>query len=191
MPQSANHQRNNAYYYNANGSTSPALPNPVLSVADCQAWGAANGLNVVGIEYIGECYGCYNCNYAVDGAVSPNCTAPPGSLGCSYNIKIYTLSSPQTRGLALGNSSTTDAPASTAGSSLASTPVSSTPQSLWIAVATVGAATVAAAAAIGARVYRRRRAARAGGGDAAGGKAAPTKIPITELPSRLTVAEDA
>ena len=89
MPQSANQQRNNAYYYNANGSTSPALPNPAPSVAACQAWGAANGLNVVGLEYGGECYGCAGCNYAVDGPVSPNCTAP---LGCAYSLQVYTLS---------------------------------------------------------------------------------------------------
>ena len=89
MPQSANKQRNNAYFYNANGSTSPALPNPVLSVADCQAWGAANGLNVIGLEYGGECYGCAGCNYAVDGAVSPNCNV---TLGCAYSLQIYNLS---------------------------------------------------------------------------------------------------
>ena len=88
MPQSANKQRNNAYYYNANGSTSPALPYPA-NVSSCQAWGAANGLNVIGLEYGGECYGCAGCNYAVDGAVSPNCSV---SLGCAYNLQIYTLS---------------------------------------------------------------------------------------------------
>ena len=94
MPQSANQQRNNAYYYNANGSTSPALPNPAPSAAACQAWGAANGLNVVGLEYIGECYGCSNCNYAVNGAATSNCTAPLNSLACGYSLDIFTLEAP-------------------------------------------------------------------------------------------------
>ena len=192
MPQSANKQRNNAYYYNASGSSSPALQYPA-TVASCQAWGAANGLNVIGLEYSGECYGCAGCNYAVDGVVSPNCTI---DIGCSYNLQVYTLSAPLTRGLNLGDgdSSNTAAPASSAGlssASLSPAPVSSSPRLLWITLATVGTATVAAAAAVGARVYSRRRAARAGG-DATGdsfkrGKiSSPTKIPFTEVPSRLT-----
>ena len=194
MPQSANQQRNNAYYYNANGSTSPALPNPAPSVAACQAWGAANDLNVVGLEYGGECYGCAGCNYAKNGAVSPNCNV---TLGCAYNLQIYTLASPQTRGLALGDSYSATAPASTAASSPASpasTPVSpAAPRSLWITLAAVGAAAVAAATAIGARVFSRRRAARAAG-NAVGegsksGEAAPTKIPLTQVPSRVPGAD--
>ena len=89
MPQSANKQRNNAYYFGTyNGSSSPALPYPA-SVASCQAWGAANGLNVVGIEYGGECYGCAGCNYAVDGKNATNCTV---DIGCSTSLQIWTLS---------------------------------------------------------------------------------------------------
>ena len=193
MPQSANQQRNNAHYYNTNGSTAPALPYPA-TVASCQAWGAANGLNVVGLEYGGECYGCAGCNYAVDGAVSPACNV---TLGCAYTLQIYSLASSQARGLALGDSSNVAAPASMAASSPASpasTQVSSAaPRSLWIALATVGAAAVAAAAVIGARVHRCRRAARAAGtavGEGSkSGEAVPTKIPLTQVPSRVPGAD--
>ena len=186
MPQSANMVRqstNLVFFGTYNNNTAPAISG-AANVSSCQAWGAANGLTVVGLEYYGQCFGCAGCNYAAYGKNATNCTV---DIGCAYTLEIYTLAAPQTRGLALvGNGSTTAAPASPAGSSPASTLVSSAPRSLWIAVATVSAATVAAAAAIGARVYRRRRAARMGGDAFTNGQASPSKIPTTEVPSRLT-----
>ena len=88
MPQSANTARNNAVYFGTyNNNTAPAISG-AASVASCQAWGAANGLNVI-VEYMGQCFGCAGCNYAVDGAATSNCTV---DIGCSYTLQIYTLS---------------------------------------------------------------------------------------------------
>ena len=72
-----------------------------ITVADCQAWGQANGLNIIGLEYHGEarhskqacihlritttnpgihapfsnqCYGCAGCNYTLQGPLLVNAT---------------------------------------------------------------------------------------------------------------------
>ena len=55
------------------------------TIPDCENWAFANGLNVIGVQDSGECYGCNNCDYTVQG-VSTTCTEP---LGCSNVSQVY------------------------------------------------------------------------------------------------------
>ena len=57
--------------------------------SDCQTWAAANGLNVFGLQYGGQCFGCASCDYTAQGAAACNATAHP--LGCEYSNLIHTL----------------------------------------------------------------------------------------------------
>ena len=82
MPQSANQPAYGAYCYNALNAINLtcALPNPT-TVAACEAWGLANGLNIIGLQYGGECYGCLNCAYGGQGLPGTTCTNPLGCIG--------------------------------------------------------------------------------------------------------------
>ena len=80
--------------YTANGAAGAAcFPSSSLcaisgpaSVASCTAWGTASGLNVVGLQYGGQCFGCSNCNFAAQGVTT--CAV---DIGCGWSNQVYTL----------------------------------------------------------------------------------------------------
>ena len=85
MPASANQGGYGAACYP--NAAACALPNPT-TIAACQAWGAANGFNTVGIQYGGECYGCAGCNYAAQGAAACGNVLGCGSVSQVYQVAI-------------------------------------------------------------------------------------------------------
>ena len=101
MPYTANGAAGAACFPSA---SSCAISGPA-SVAACTAWGASSGLNVVGLQYGGQCFGCSNCNYAAQGKAA--CSV---DVGCGWSNQVYTLSAAPTAALSVGSSTSPTSP---------------------------------------------------------------------------------
>ena len=69
-----------------------------VNTARCQAVAAANGYNVIGLQYYGQCFMCNNCNWAAIGSAAcstpawPACDPVSGGSGCggAYVNQVWT-----------------------------------------------------------------------------------------------------
>ena len=71
----------------APGATCVGPCNYTNSVADCQTWGSSWGMDTIGLQYYGQCYGCSGCNYSSQG-VAAACGVPNG---CGWSNQVYVL----------------------------------------------------------------------------------------------------